>query len=117
MLAELTAAGYPAIAFDQRGHGESPLGPADEFGPAALASDLLEAVRRAKIERCVLVGHSMGGRVAMRAAAMDAASEKPLLAAVIIEDMDTRVRDGATPVGGRRAAAHRAGGLCGFRRP
>ena len=51
----------------------------------------------------VLVGHSMGGRVAMRAATLpEAASNErqqgapPYLAAVVIEDMDLRVRQVAT---------------------
>ena len=99
VAAELAAAGYPSIAFDLRGHGESPLGIIEDFSPEVLASDVLAAVRQQNIPRCVLVGHSMGGRVAMRAAAIDAkSSESPLCAAVVIEDMDTRVREPATPV-------------------
>ena len=93
VLADLAAAGYPAIAYDLRGHGESPLGEPDEFGPAALASDVLAAVHAAGISRCVLVGHSMGGRIAMRAAAIEAASAGPsTLKAVVIEDMDISPR-------------------------
>ena len=93
VLADLAAAGYPAVAYDLRGHGESPLGDPDEFEPAALASDVLAAVRAAGIKRCVLVGHSMGGRVAMRAAAIEAESGgASVLRAVVVEDMDISPR-------------------------
>lgn len=94
VVAELQAAGYPAIALDLRGHGESPLGDVADFSPRALASDVLAAIRAHDLERVVLVGHSMGGRVVMRAAAMDAESERPLLTggAVIVEDMDVSPR-------------------------
>ena len=88
----LVADNYPVISLDLRGHGESPLGDEDDFSAPALAADVLEAIRAHGIERAVLVGHSMGGRVAMRAAALDAASSEPLLRAVVIEDMDVRER-------------------------
>ena len=93
-LAELTAAGYPAVAIDLRGHGESPLGDEAAFSPAALASDVLAAVHALNPPSgAVLVGHSMGGRVAMRAAALDAASPTTrVLHSVVIEDMDVKPR-------------------------
>ena len=92
-LADLTAKGYPAIAFDLRGHGESPLGDEADFSPAALATDVLTAIRDMGAPNgAVLVGHSMGGRVAMRAAALDAESDRPVLRSVVIEDMDIALR-------------------------
>jgi pimeloyl-ACP methyl ester carboxylesterase len=118
VAAELAAAGYPAICFDLRGHGESPLGDPEEFGPEALASDVLAAARQ-QCGRCVLVGHSMGGRVAMRVAALDAKSDAPLCAAVVIEDMDTRVRERASPLAdeAQRAALAKFAPLEGRRFP
>jgi len=97
LIAALAKRGYPAIAFDQRGHGESPLGDPASFSAAALAEDVLAAVAAQGIESCVLVGHSMGGRVAMRAAAIEAdragsAVRPPLLRALVIEDMDCLAR-------------------------
>lgn len=98
VAAELAAAGYPSISLDLRGHGESPLGNVDDFEPEALAADVLAAVRETTNGKCVLVGHSMGGRIAMRAAAMDAASPEPILTSVIIEDMDlVPAQLGSTP--------------------
>lgn len=105
VVAELNAAGYPALALDLRGHGESPLGAEVDFTPAALADDVLRAIDSLGLRRAVLVGHSMGGRIAMRAAAIDAAcadgkgdTRTPALAAVVIEDMDVRARFGADSI-------------------
>ena len=71
VLSELAALGLPAVAVDLRGHGESPH--AGDFRPEALASDVIAATERLGLRPpFVLVGHSMGGRVAMRLAAMDA---------------------------------------------
>ena len=105
VLNELHAAGYPAVALDLRGHGESPLGDVEDFSATALANDVLETVRALRIDKAVLVGHSMGGRVAMRAAAMDAASAEPVLASVVIEDMDLVRRDGASAIDDKQQVA------------
>jgi len=87
----LAARGIGSVAVDLRGHGLSPLGRPEDFGPAQLAADLratlckaglLEAGNRTR--HLLLVGHSMGGRIAMRYAA-DYPED---LAAVVIEDMD-----------------------------
>jgi pimeloyl-ACP methyl ester carboxylesterase len=92
-IAALSASGYPAVALDLRGHGESPLGNSADFSPESLANDVLAAVHALSGPRgAVLVGHSMGGRIAMRAAALDAASPNPILKSVIIEDMDLSIR-------------------------
>mgnify|MGYP002632290466 CR=1 FL=1 len=98
VLAQLATAGYPAIALDLRGHGESPLGDPKGFTAQQLAEDVIDAVRAHGVDDCVLIGHSMGGRVAMQAAAIDgAAGNRPLFRSVIIEDMDIRPRALASP--------------------
>ncbi|MFG3349178.1 alpha/beta fold hydrolase [Streptomyces sp. NPDC048018] len=66
------AADHKVIAYDQRGHGGSPVPAADGKGYSteALADDL-EAVLAATLgpgERAVLAGHSMGGMTLMAAA-------------------------------------------------
>jgi pimeloyl-ACP methyl ester carboxylesterase len=101
-LSRLSKMGYPAIALDLRGHGESPLGDVKEYTPENLASDVLDAVEAHGIRSpFVLVGHSMGGRIAMRLAAMEVdrylQGKSPRMAACIIEDMDIRIRDGPKP--------------------
>lgn len=58
---------YFVLAYDQRGHGHSPHG-----GPYTLdqlADDLFEFMDSQNIERAHLVGHSLGARVCLRAAA------------------------------------------------
>ena len=102
-LSRLTKMGYPAIALDLRGHGESRLGDVKEFSPENLASDVLDAVEAHGIRSpFVLVGHSMGGRIAMRLAAMEVDNylqgRTPRIAACIIEDMDIQIREGPRPL-------------------
>ena len=53
------------IAYDQRGHGESSNHRPYDFD--ALVADLLGLLDVLEIERCDLLGHSLGGMVALRA--------------------------------------------------
>lgn len=48
---------------DQRNHGQSPH--SVTFNYYALADDLLEFIREYKLEKPIIIGHSMGGKVAM----------------------------------------------------
>ncbi|HKJ78898.1 MAG TPA: alpha/beta fold hydrolase [Prolixibacteraceae bacterium] len=54
---------YTVYAIDQRNHGRS--GFADNNSYNALKDDLAEFFDKHKIEKAVLLGHSMGGKVAM----------------------------------------------------
>ena len=58
--------GNRVIAFDQRGHGRSTLG-SDGSGSAAMAGDYHAVLEHFDVRDGVLVGHSMGGFVAIRA--------------------------------------------------
>ena len=95
ILPKLHEAGLPALALDQRGHGESPLGDPETFSTEALARDVIHAVEvQHGVQRpWILVGHSMGGRVAMAVAAISAKEAPDRLAAVVVEDMDCRNRE------------------------
>lgn len=55
------------IAYDQRGFGLSER-PAGAYGPAQHALDLVALLDHFQIDRAIVVGHSYGGGVAMRAA-------------------------------------------------
>ena len=56
---------HRVIAYDQRGHGESSnLGPYTLYG---LAADLIGFLDALEIERCHILGHSLGGMVVIRA--------------------------------------------------
>jgi pimeloyl-ACP methyl ester carboxylesterase len=70
------AANRRVIALDLRNHGDSPHAPSMHY--ADMAEDVLETLRAMKALPCPLVGHSMGGKVAM-AAALEAPAAVPRL--------------------------------------
>ena len=58
---------HRVLAPDQRGHGESSnLGRADAYSLDILAEDLAGFLDALDVQRCHLLGHSMGGMVALR---------------------------------------------------
>jgi pimeloyl-ACP methyl ester carboxylesterase len=87
----------PCLAVDQRGCGYSPLGNPDAFSQTALEQDLHAAICRCQADlqlseadsKVILLGHSLGGRIAMGYAAR----YPERLAACIIEDMDIAERE------------------------
>lgn len=54
---------YIVTAFDLRNHGRSPH--SDEFSVSVMASDVYEMMQELRIPSAVIIGHSMGGKVAM----------------------------------------------------
>ncbi len=69
---------------DQRNHGQSPHDPA--FNYFALCADLYEFIDEHELEDPIILGHSMGGKVAMRFAL-----EHPdMLKALVIADISMR---------------------------
>ena len=60
------AVGRRMLAFDLRNHGRSAHDPA--MTHALMAQDVIDTLRAHGLERAALVGHSMGGKVAMQAA-------------------------------------------------
>ena len=67
-IVERLRATYRVVTVDLRGHGESPLGEA--YDPVSYATDVVETVASAGIERPVVIGHSLGGVVASAVAAI-----------------------------------------------
>lgn len=63
---ELVQRGYKVITFDQRGHGRSTIG-ANGLGSGRMVDDYLAVLREYDVSNGVLVGHSMGGFIAIRA--------------------------------------------------
>lgn len=61
------ASDYKVYLIDQRNHGRSPN--ADEHNYDAMKNDLAEFFDQQKIERAIVLGHSMGGKTAMSFAA------------------------------------------------
>jgi pimeloyl-ACP methyl ester carboxylesterase len=62
VMAELAELGHRVIALDARGHGDSDR-PGD-YSYDVLRDDVLEVLNALRIERCVLIGHSMGATTA-----------------------------------------------------
>ena len=62
----LLAGDFRSIAFDQRGWGRS--SKEGDFSLASYASDTLALIRALELKNYILVGHSMGGKVAQLAA-------------------------------------------------
>jgi pimeloyl-ACP methyl ester carboxylesterase len=65
-LARKWAADYRVLLVDLRNHGRSPH--ADEMNYPLMAEDLATFLEDQGIDRCHLLGHSMGGKVAMQTA-------------------------------------------------
>ncbi|MHC2109358.1 alpha/beta fold hydrolase [Methylobacterium sp. CM6246] len=61
---------YRTVTVDLRGHGRSAVPPSGRYLPADYVMDIEALIAgRYKGERCILVGHSMGGQIAARLAA------------------------------------------------
>jgi pimeloyl-ACP methyl ester carboxylesterase len=54
---------FSVYLIDLRNHGQSPH--SEEFSYAAMSNDLLEFIQMHQLENVLLMGHSMGGKVAM----------------------------------------------------
>src|SRR2546430_1941192 len=65
-IAQRLAAHHRVLALDLRNHGASPW--ADTMGYAEMAEDVCAALHARGYDRYALLGHSMGGKVAMVAA-------------------------------------------------
>jgi pimeloyl-ACP methyl ester carboxylesterase len=59
------AAHYRVLALDQRGHGDSDWDPEARYDAESMTDDLEAVLDALEIDRFVLVGFSMGGRIAM----------------------------------------------------
>lgn len=95
----MTASGYPAIAIDLRGHGESPVGLLNDFSSKSLSDDILDIIDEMNLNNpVVIVGHSMGGRIVVDLLASEAEavrSGRPRrIASAVIEDIDVHTREG-----------------------
>jgi pimeloyl-ACP methyl ester carboxylesterase len=68
-LAERLVPGRRVLALDQRGHGDSDPAPDDDYRVATMADDVAAFAGSLRLDRFALVGHSMGGRIAIKYAA------------------------------------------------
>jgi pimeloyl-ACP methyl ester carboxylesterase len=91
---DLLARGFRVIGFDQRGHGGSTLG-AEGIGSAPMADDIAAVLAHFDVRDAVLVGHSMGGFVSIRALLDHPDLQLRLRGLVLFATWAGRVLDGA----------------------
>lgn len=80
-IAKNLAENRRVLTIDLRNHGDSPWD--DEMTYAAMADDLLRLIDAEKLEKPVVLGHSMGGKAAMVAALTDPGA----IGALIVADI------------------------------
>src|SRR6185295_3381353 len=68
-LAERLVPGRRVLALDQRGHGDSDPAPDDDYRVGTMADDVAAFAGSLQLDRFALLGHSMGGRIAIKFAA------------------------------------------------
>lgn len=91
-IAPLLAEQYSVIALDLRGHGDSSWIVPPVYEIADYVSDLEETVAALHLDAPVLIGHSLGGFIALTYATRHAAT----LRGLIVVDMGFRLRSGRT---------------------
>ena len=93
-LDALARAGRRAIAYDQRGHGQSEkrYGPED-YAPDRLVADALAVLEDAGAASAVVMGYSMGARVALEVALTSPAAAR----ALVLSGMGASFRDFGGP--------------------
>jgi len=84
------AAHYRVLALDQRGHGDSDWDPEARYDAESMTDDLEAVLNALEIDRFVLVGFSMGGRVAMTFAGRHPERLAGLVIADIGPEVDAR---------------------------
>jgi pimeloyl-ACP methyl ester carboxylesterase len=96
-LAERLVPGRRLLALDQRGHGDSDPAPDDDYRVATMADDVAAFAGSLELHRFALLGHSMGGRIAIQYAAAHAGRLERLIIVDIGPDIELaglqRVRD------------------------
>ena len=96
-LAERLVPGRRVLALDQRGHGDSDPAPDDDYRVSTMGDDVAAFAGSLKLDRFALLGHSMGGRIAIQYAAAHAGRLERLIIVDIGPDIELaglrRVRD------------------------
>ncbi|MFD3465526.1 alpha/beta fold hydrolase [Streptomyces sp. NPDC058682] len=114
------AATHRVIAYDQRGHGRSPVARAAGHSTTALADDLV-AVLEATLapgERAVVAGHSMGGMTIMAAAGRPEFAERAAAALLCSTGSSRLVAEARVlPVRAGRVRTRVTGAVLGSRAP
>ena len=84
-VGEWLSEGYDCHVLDVRGRGLSEAGPHLDYGVHACAQDVVSFLQATGMEQPIVVGHSMGGRIALRAATL----APGLMGALVLVDPPT----------------------------
>lgn len=76
-IAKILSNNYTVYILDQRNHGNSPHSP--EFNFSVLANDIVDFMTQQHLKQCSLMGHSLGGKVAMLVAVNNPEKIKKLI--------------------------------------
>jgi non-heme chloroperoxidase len=90
----LFADGYRVVAFDARGHGQSTIGTHGISAPV-MAADLLAVLEATRTTDAILVGHSMGGFLALEAILEVPGVASRLSGLVLVATFAGHILDGA----------------------
>jgi non-heme chloroperoxidase len=90
----LLAAGFRVICFDQRGHAQSTIG-SDGISTHAMAGDYLAVLEYFNVVDGILVGHSMGGFLAIAAVLEQPGVAERLRGLVLFSTFAGRLNEGA----------------------
>jgi pimeloyl-ACP methyl ester carboxylesterase len=82
---------YRCIAPDLRGHGDSDWAPDGDYSANAYRRDLEALLAHLGVERCVLIGNSLGGATALRYTAERSPAEQP--EALVLVDIGPEMRE------------------------
>jgi pimeloyl-ACP methyl ester carboxylesterase len=91
---QLLADGYRVVAFDARGHGQSTIG-TDGVSAPVMAADLAAVLEATHTTEAILVGHSMGGFLALEAVLEVPAVADRLAGLVLVASFAGNILDGA----------------------
>ncbi len=81
---------YRCIVPDLRGHGDSDWAPDGDYSPEAYRADLEALIAHLQLDRCVLIGNSLGGATALRYTAERSPDQQP--AALVLVDIGPEMR-------------------------
>ena len=90
----LLADGFRVVAFDQRGHGQSTIG-TDGISAPVMAADLATVLEATGTTDAILVGHSMGGFLALEAVLEVPGMRERLAGLVLVATFAGDILDGA----------------------
>ncbi|OZI23834.1 hypothetical protein CAL26_10485 [Bordetella genomosp. 9] len=80
---------HDCYVLDVRGRGLSEAGPHLDYGVDACSRDVIAFIQTRKLQHPIMLGHSMGGRIALRVAASATGNEPDIFGGLVLIDPPT----------------------------